>query len=411
MTKGCPPKEARRAARLHFGNVTQAREDSRQFWGFRWLDELGQDLRFAFRSFAKNPGSTAAAVLTLALGLGVGTAVFSVVNALLFKPLPYKDPDRLVMVWSVNPREGIDVEQARSQRTSMSTPEFEAWEESGIFESMVAFGGGNGTELHPEPQTIWGFAVSSGFFETTGIQPFLGRGFLPEEHRAGDPFNRVLVLTHAYWSRRFNQDPDVIGKKLVMEGPKESEPAEIIGVLPRGVNFYQRSKEAIVPLLWEFSRGNRALRVMARLRDGVSLKQAQARADVFSEGLANEFPESNKGWKVELVPVMEDHAGDVQTALLALLAAGRLRVVRRLLQRRQFVSCPVCISFARDRYAHCAGRLPHACSSPALDREYAPLDHRRTVWIWIGYGHRSLLSLRYSGTARNVQPASPTGRH
>ena len=119
VEQGMSPAEATRAARLQFGNVTLTREDSRQFWGFRWLDELGQDLRFAFRSFRKNPGSTAAAVATLALGLGIGTAVFSVVNALLFKSLPYKDPDRLVMIWSVNHQEGVDVERARNQRSSM----------------------------------------------------------------------------------------------------------------------------------------------------------------------------------------------------------------------------------------------------------------------------------------------------
>ena len=241
IARGMSPEEARRVARLKFGSLVTAREQSREAWGFRWLEELGQDLRFAFRSFRKNPGSTAAAVVTLALGLGIGTAVFSVVNALLFKPLQYKDPDRLVMVWSVNLQEGVDVERARRLGRSMSTPEFEDWEESGIFESMVAFGGGNYLEIHPEPQAIWGFAVSPGFFETTGIQPFLGRGFLPEEERKGGR-NNVLVITYEYWRRRFREDPGVIGQELVVEGRKEPEPAKIIGVLPRGFSFYYRSE-------------------------------------------------------------------------------------------------------------------------------------------------------------------------
>ena len=132
IEQGLSPEEARHAARRHFGNLTLAREDSRQLWGFRWLDELGHDLRFAFRSFRRNPGTTAAAVMTLALGLGVGTAVFSVVNALLFKPLPYEDPDRLVMVWSVNEQEGVDLELARTQGRSMSTPELEDWKNRGM---------------------------------------------------------------------------------------------------------------------------------------------------------------------------------------------------------------------------------------------------------------------------------------
>ena len=318
VEQGMSAKQAKRAARVHFGNLTLAREDSRKFWGFRWLDELGQDLRFAFRSFRRSPGSTSAAVLTLALGLGVGTAVFSVVNALLFKPLQYKDPDRLVMVWSVNHQEGVDVELARSQRKSMSTPEFENWKESGIFKSMVAFGNGNFTELHPEPQVIWAFGVSPGFFETTGIQPFLGRGFLPEEKLRGGR-NNVLVITSEYWRRRFRKDPGVIGLELVIEGRKGPEPAEIIGVLPRGFSFFARTRDAIAPLSWE-AKDRRHL-VMARLKDGLSLKQAQARSDVFSDGLAEKFPERNEGWKVELVPMQQDSAGGVQPAMFVLLAA------------------------------------------------------------------------------------------
>ena len=196
----------------------------------------------------------------------------------------------------------------------------EDWKESGIFESMVAFGAGSFTEIHPEPQWISGLGVSPGFFETTGIQPFLGRGFLPEEETIGGR-NNVLVITYEYWRRRFREDPGVIGRELVVQGRKGPEPAEIIGVLPRGFSFYYRSKEAITPLAWEAkNRGGRWFRVMARLKDGLSLQQAQARADVFSDGLAEKYPESNEGWKVELVP-MGRLPGGLEPAMLALLAA------------------------------------------------------------------------------------------
>ena len=322
VEEGMTPEQARRAARRHFGNVTLTREESRQFWGFRWLDELGHDLRFAFRSFAKNPGSTAAAVLTLALGLGVGTGVFSVVNALLFKPLPYEDPDRLVMVWSVNPQEGVDVEWARRQGRSMAEPDFEDWKESGIFKSAVAFGGWTRTIVEPgEPEEVSLYAVSPGFFETTGIRPLLGRGFLPEEERYRGN-NDVVVITHEYWKRSFQEDPRIIGQTLAMEGEEGLEPYTIIGVFPEGFSFFNRHAIGITPLSWpRADRGSRRFKLLARLRDGVSLQQTQTRADVFSDGLAEKFPKSHQGWSVKLVPLAEDSVNSLRPAMLALLAA------------------------------------------------------------------------------------------
>ena len=322
VEQGMSPEEATRAARLHFGNVTLTGEDSRQFWGFRWLDELGQDMRFAFRSFKKNPGATATAVITLALGIGIGTAVFSVVNALLFKPLPYENPDRLVMAWSVNSEEGVDLELARIQGRSMSTPELEDWKKSGIFDSLIAFAGWTMTIIEPgEPLGILAYPVSPGFFEMTGIQPILGRGFLPEEEPMGGR-NNVLVITHEFWRRRFHEDPGVIGQEVVMSSRTGPKPFEIVGVLPRGFSFFNRQTDMITPLPWEATdRSRRSFKILARLKDGLSLQQAQARADVFSDGLARQFPESNEGWKVKLVPLAEDSAGHLAPAMLALLAA------------------------------------------------------------------------------------------
>lgn len=215
VSQGLSPEQARGAARLKFGNATLAREDSRRIWTFRWLEDLGQDLRFASRSFRKSPGSTVAAAATLALGLGIGVAVFSVVNAVLFKPLPYEDPDRLVMVWSVNEKEGVDLELARAQGRSMSTSELEDWQKSGVFESMVAFGPWTPILYDPgDPEAIHAYSVSPGFFEMTGGRPFLGRGFTPEEEEEG---SNVAVITYEFWKRRFQGDPAVIGRKLVIQ--------------------------------------------------------------------------------------------------------------------------------------------------------------------------------------------------
>ena len=330
VDQGMSPEQAKRAARLHFGNLTLAREDSRQFWGFRWLEELGQDLRFAFRSFRKNPGSTATAVITLALGLGVGTAVFSVVNALLFKPLPYEDPDRLVMVWSINEQERVDLNLARVQGKSMSTSELEDWEKSGVFESMVAFGSWTPIIYEPgEPEAILVSSVSPGFFEMTGVQPFLGRGFGPEDGVEGN----VVVITYEFWRRRFQKDPKIIGQELVIKNRNRTSveglpPFKVIGVLPPGFSFFSRQPVMITPLRpdsvgqdYYRNRSRRNLRAMARLSDGLSLVLAQERADIVSAGLASRYPESNDGWKVELVPVAEEAAGHLTPAMYALLAA------------------------------------------------------------------------------------------
>ena len=189
---------------------------------------------------------------------------------------------------------------------------------------MVVFAGWTRTIIEPgEREGILIYPVSPGFFDMTGIQPILGRGFVPEEEPRGGR-NNVLVITHEFWKRRYQQDPDVIGQELVFQGRggEDPDPFEIIGVLPRGFSFFNRQTDMIAPLPWEQTdRGRRNFKVLARLKDGLSLLQAQARADVFSDGLAGQFPESNQGWKVKLVPIAEDAAGHLKPAMFALLAA------------------------------------------------------------------------------------------
>ena len=199
--QGLSPEKAQHEARKRFGNQTKTREDSRAYWGFRGLDELARDLRFAFRSYANNPTFTLTALLTLALSIGVGTTVFAMVNAVMFNPLPYPDLDRLVRVWMVNDELGVDVERQRRRNQSMSPIDGVDWRDrSGIFEEFGTFALRNGLLLG-DGASAWATSLTmeQQVFEFLGMQPMLGRLPLRQDATGGNEFEGVILLQHHFW--------------------------------------------------------------------------------------------------------------------------------------------------------------------------------------------------------------------
>jgi predicted permease len=305
--------EAAARARRAFGNRTLASEDSRQAWGFAGVERLVQDLRFAWRAFRRDWPSTTAAVAALALGIGLSIAVFTVVSAVLLRPLPYRDPDRLVMVWAVNERQGWDQEK-------LSVPEMRDWQSSGLFESVVGFQPVVMSITGPgDPDLTHCYGVTPGFLQLLGVKPMLGRAFTEDEERKGGDKRRVL-LRHSFWMRRYGGDPGVVGKTLLFE----NRPYTIVGVMGPEFQFFNRQTDLYVPTSWhpsEMTGRGRTVRVIARLRPGITLAAAQARVDMLSRQFAADHPDSNAGWRVSLRPVPLDTTGPVRPALWVLLAA------------------------------------------------------------------------------------------
>jgi putative ABC transport system permease protein len=277
------------------------------------MQTLWQDLRYGIRMLAKNPGFTAVAVLTLALGIGTNTAIFSVVNAVLLAPLPYKDPGRLVMLWGSNPR-------LSSEGFPVSPAVFSTWKaENRVFEEMAASSDDLDTITGSgEPEMVIGYDFSADYFHVIGAKPELGRTFVPEEDRPGGP--NVAVLSDNIWRRRFHADPSLIGKTIQLG----NAPFTVVGVMPPSFR-YPDKVEIWTPLALPASAStdwkNRYLRVLARLRPGVTLDEAQAQMSVLAERLAREHPDTNTGEGVLLKPLRKQIAGDIRTPLLVLLGA------------------------------------------------------------------------------------------
>ncbi|HEX8184631.1 MAG TPA: ABC transporter permease, partial [Blastocatellia bacterium] len=277
------------------------------------MEALLQDLRYGARSLLKSPGFTAVAVLALGLGIGANTAVFSVVNAVLLRPLPFKSPDQLVMIWETNRSRAVD-------RSPVSPVIFNDWRQQGqIFEDVTAwwYPQVNLTDSNNEPARVRTIDVTDNFFSVMGVQPALGRGFLPGEDKRGA--ERVAVLSNKLWQTRFNSDPDVIGKSFALDGRSYS----CVGVMPEGFNFPENT-ELYCPLGWDVTQHNRAAHFMeavARLRSDVTLERAQADMNALAARLEREFPKSNTDWGARLVPLHEQIVGDIKPALLILLGA------------------------------------------------------------------------------------------
>ena len=280
------------------------------------IGDLWQDLRYGARSLRKNPGFTAIAVITLALGIGANTAIFSVVNAVLLRPLPYPQSERLVMVW-----ERVRLPNYQNERNAPAPGNFADWRKgSSAFEEMAAISSRNFNLTGAgEPQRIQGAAVSASLFAVLQISPALGRTFTVEEDRPAAA--RVVVLSHGLWTSRFGSDPQISGKTIRLDG----ESYTVLGVMPLGFHFPDPDDQLWAPLALSpqdlANHGSHNLQVVARLKDGVALPQAQAEMQIIAEGLTEQYPNTNTGVGVNLVPMHEQVVGDVRLALLALLAA------------------------------------------------------------------------------------------
>jgi putative ABC transport system permease protein len=276
------------------------------------LRELVQDLRFGWRTLRKSPGFTSVALATLALGIGANSAIFSFVDAVMLKPLPYSEPDRIVMVLEKPP--GGD-------HNGISTLNYLDWaNQNAVFEYMAAQTGGSVTLTGvEEPVQLNGMRVSADYFRVFGVNAALGRTFARGEDEEGH--NNVVVLSHAFWQNQFGGDPAVVGRTLLLDG----KPTTVIGILPKGSAFDRGWPQIWRPLA--FAPENRTrnfhwMGAVAKLKPGVTLEQARANMDTIGGRIAKDFPESNKGWGVAVDPLVDMIVGkELKKSLWVLLAA------------------------------------------------------------------------------------------
>ncbi len=315
LQHGMSAEEARYAALRSFGGVAQIKERCRDRRGVRAIEEIGQDLRYAARMLIKQKGLTAVAVIALALGIGANTAIFSIVNAVLLRQLPFAEPERILTLWENNVKDGIE-------RDDVSPANFLDWRErSTLFEEMAFANPHSLDYLGDEPETWQAALVSDGFFRIFGVNALVGRTFLPEEYRAVS--DRVVILSYGLWQRRFGADPKIIGQKLVLD----SEPMTVVGVMPPEfkLNLFDQEKDLWAPQVFgeDLRRQRRAtyLKVLARLKPGVTTERAQAEMNSIAAQLSQEYPQTNSGVGIMTVPLTEQMVGRARPALWVLSAA------------------------------------------------------------------------------------------
>jgi putative ABC transport system permease protein len=325
VARGETLEEATRAARREFGNVALVKEVTRDMWGWIALEQLAQDVRYACRSLRKAPGFAAVAIATFALGIGVNAAMFSVINAVMLRPLPFPQSDRLVAVEMIDLRRGHT-----SPRSSVSWPDFFDWRSrTRAFERLSAYHelaftmtvGGRSTYTP-------GAVVSADFFSTLGVQPLLGRSFRPEEERAGAD---VAVISDSLWRSEFGAAADAVGRVTTIN----ARPFTIVGVMPAGFRYplsvpaaqlwVTTAQDARIdepgdtPITTQ--RGAHFIRVIGRLRAEATVAAAQAEMDAIAAALAREYPEDNDQHGVALTPELERLVGSTRQPLLVLLVA------------------------------------------------------------------------------------------
>jgi len=313
LRAGMTPDEARRVALIKLGGVAQTTERYRNRRGIPLFDTLRQDIVYAVRVLGKNPGFTATAVLTLALGIGANSAIFSVVNAVLLRPLPFPAPDRLVMIYATNTKSGDTTDVA-------SYPDFQDWSRARSFERLGAFAGGSVTVAGMgSAEYVFGLRVTPTLFETLGVRPALGRGFNLDEQTQGAP--HVVVLSDGFWKRQWGGAAGAIGQVLRIN----EAPYTIVGVMPPEFCLSVGAPEQLyVPLTVDPSRNHGFLRVVGRLRQGVSATEAQAEMQVVTEQIARAYPKTNENVRANVMPLVDAMAANVRTGLFILMGVVAL---------------------------------------------------------------------------------------
>src|SRR5438477_247630 len=310
---GTSTSEARRLAAIELGGIEQLKEKIREVSAGYNLEALFRDVRFGLRMLLKTPGFTVVAVATLGLSIGANTAIFSLVNGVLLRPLPFPDPDRIIYIEGKNPAAGIS-------QSNISFLDFTDWsQQTDLFASTAAYWTG---EAHlgadgAEPERMPRAGVTTGFFSVLGVQPLLGRTFVREDDK-GWP-QTVAIISHGLWKRRFGSDPAIVGKQVQMS----SMPLTIIGVMPPGFEYPEQTQIWVTSAvnLRDEPRDNRVWSAIARLNAGIDLKQAQTRLSAINAQLDKQFHETNKGWDVFLSTLQERLVREVKPSLLALLGA------------------------------------------------------------------------------------------
>jgi predicted permease len=341
IAQGCAPEDARRRARLALGGQEQVTEGCRDARGTRWLDDTLQDTRYAVRTLRQKPEFSAVALLTLALGIGATTVMFTVVNGVLLKPLPYHDPDRLVRL-----QEKTDWRTQFGDLWAFSYPNFlDARRESRFLAPLVGVRSSSGTVSQPgQAQYVVGRQISAELFSVVGVDLFKGRAFTPEDDRPGAA--PVAIVSYDLWQQRFGGNADAIGMPLVFNG----QPYTVVGITPSGFRLADEEVGVFTPLGQDAGPGmqNRdahSLRVWARLRPGATLVQAQAELTEIGRHLAEQYPASNKG-RGFVAETLRPAVEDVRSTLWLLLGAVTLVL---LIACSNIASLLLARAVARDR--------------------------------------------------------------